>query len=113
MSQQLFARTGWAGKAVAAPSGEVGSLSLPFDLDDEAHDDLVIKADVPKKLKKALNSGLPIINHSCVRENAERILKWYEGVIINHVLAGQAKTEGFKALTGRRLDKESTAAAKS
>ena len=81
MSQQLFARTGWVGKAVAAPSGAVGSLALPFDLDDEAHDDLVIKADVPKKLKKALDSGLPIISHSCVKENAERLLKWYEGVI--------------------------------
>ena len=68
MSQQLFARTGWAGKAVASPSGEVGSLSLPFDLDDEAHDDLVIKADVPKKLKKALNQrmgqeGLGCLGH--------------------------------------------------
>ena len=69
MRQQLFARTGWTGKAVAAPSGEVGSLALPFDLDDEAHDDLVIKADVPKKLKKTLNNGLPIVSHSCVRRD--------------------------------------------
>lgn len=73
MSQQLFARTGWAGKAVATNSGRIGNLALPFDLDDEAHDDLVIKADVPKALRKAIEGGLPIISHDCVKENAERI----------------------------------------
>ena len=103
MSKQLFGRTSWDGKAVARRKGVTPNLTLPFELDDDAVEDLVIKADVPKVLRLVVKDGLPRINRACVRENAERMLKWYEDVIINHVLYGQSKTESFKVLTDRRL----------
>ena len=88
-------------------------LTLPFDVDDDRHNDLVVGADVPKQLKKAIEGGLPRITMECMRENAERIFKWYENTIIEHVLKGQAKNPAFRTLTGRRLADEATAAERS
>jgi len=66
--------------------------------------------DAPKALRKALSADMPKIGHNCVRENAKRILRWYEQIIIKHVLKGQTKSDAFRALTGRRADEELSAA---
>ena len=69
-------------------------------------DDLVVKADVPKALRKALKADMPKITHMCVRENAEHVLRWFEQIIVEHVLRGQTKSTAFRTLTGRRVDEE-------
>ena len=114
MANQLFTSASWAGTTVHGGTFTRNKdLTLPFDVDDDRHNDLVVGADVPKRLKKALESGLPLISMECVKENAERILKWYENTIIEHVLTGQAKNPAFRALTGRRLEDEVTVAERS
>ena len=107
---KLFASTSWAGSAAPPTTGGHLSLQLPFDLDDAGQDDLIVKADAPKALRKALSADMPKIGHNCVRENAKRILRWYEQIIIKHVLKGQTKSDAFRALTGRRADEELSAA---
>ena len=90
---KLFTATSWAGSAAPPSSGGHLSLQLPFDLDDAGHDDLIVKADVPKALRKALKAEMPKTGHNCVRENAKRILRWYEQLIIEHILKGQTKSD--------------------
>ena len=107
---KLFASTSWSGSAAPPTTGGHLSLQLPFDLDDAGQDDLIVKADAPKALRKALSADMPKIGHNCVRENAKRILRWYEQIIIKHVLKGQTKSDAFRALTGRRADEELSAA---
>ena len=75
MSRQLFTRTSWAGNAAPPTVGAQLSLQLPFDLDEAGADDLVVKADVPKALRKALKADMPKITHMCVRENADHVLR--------------------------------------
>ena len=82
MSRQLFARTSWAGGAAPSTVGAPLSLQLPFDLDDAGADDLIVKADVPKALRKALKADMPKITHMCVRENAAHVLRWFEQLIV-------------------------------
>ena len=91
MSRQLFARTSWAGSAAPPTVGAQLSLQMSFDLDNHGADDLIVKADVPKALRKALKADMPKINHMCVRENAAHVLRWFEQVVVEHVLYGQSK----------------------
>ena len=63
-----------------------------------------------RTLRKALKSDMPKITHMCVRENAEHVLRWFDQIIVEHVLRGQTKSTAFRTLTGRRVDEEQTAA---
>ena len=82
MSRQLFTRTSWDGNSAPPTVGAQLSLQLPFDLDEAGADDLVVKADVPKALRKVLKSDMPKITHMCVRENVEHVLRWFEQIIV-------------------------------
>ena len=60
MANQLFASASWTGTTVhGGLTARNKDLTLPFDVDDDRHSDLVVSADVPKQLRKALESGLP------------------------------------------------------
>ena len=70
---KLFASTSWSGSAAPPTTGGHLSLQLPFDLDDAGQDDLIVKADAPKALRKGLSADMPKIGHNCVRENGNLI----------------------------------------
>ena len=49
----------------------------------------MVEMDVPPKLQKQLNKGLPLIGDDCLRENAAYVLDVYETICLEHVIASQ------------------------
>ena len=62
---------------------------VPMGVSGTSREKRIVEMNVPQKLKKQLNKGLPLIGDDCLRENAAYVLDVYETICLEHVIASQ------------------------
>ena len=62
---------------------------------------MVVLADIPAGLRKALKEGLSPIDSDCLRQNAEVVFHLYESLCSQHVLSQQMDHKLIRKLTQR------------
>ena len=95
----------WAGAAANANSladpNATFDPTLPCVSGEEAARDALVLADVPTKLVERLQKKPQEISPSCLYENAESILRFYEEDIILHVVKQEVKDKRVYKLLQR------------
>ena len=95
----------WAGAAANANSladpNATFDPTLPCVSGEEAARDALVLADVPSKLIERLEKKPQEISPSCLYENAESILRFYEEDIVLHVVRQEVKDKRVYKLLQR------------
>ena len=95
----------WAGAAANANSladpNATFDPTLPCASGEEAARDALVLADVPTKLIERLQKKPQEISPSCLYENAESILRFYEEDIVLHVVKQEVKDKRVYKLLQR------------
>ena len=101
----------WAGTAANSNSltdpNATFDPTLPCVSGEEAARDALVLADVPTKLIERLQKKSQQIGPSCLYENAESILRFYEEDIVLHVIKQEVKDKWVYKLLQRGEDDDS------
>ena len=102
----------WAGAAANANSladpNATFDPTLPCASGEEAARDALVLADVPTKLFERLQKKPQEISPSCLYENAESILRFYEEDIVLHVVKQEVKDKRVYKLLQRGEDDDAS-----
>ena len=102
----------WAGVTANANSladpNATFDPTLPCASGEEAARDALVLADVPTKLIERLQKKPQEISPSCLYENAESILRFYEEDIILHVVKQEVKDKRVYKLLQRGEDDDAS-----